>query len=103
MPDAQYFQKTGEHFVIPEHPGNYDATIANNAAYAVQARAEADHTIRINDIEMAETFALLIKNQIITAIEEDYLDDLNDPDEGFLHSTPIDLLLHIFDCHGLIT
>lgn len=103
MPDATYFQKTGAHFIIPAHPGTYDPAIANNATNAVRARAEADHEALVNDIETAENVALLIKNQIIAAVEETYIDELNDPDEGYLHSTPIDLMDHLFDRYGLIT
>mmetsp|Transcript_17344 Transcript_17344/g.36363 ORF Transcript_17344/g.36363 Transcript_17344/m.36363 type:complete len:88 (-) Transcript_17344:17-280(-) len=54
-------------------------------------------------METTEMVALLNKTQIIAAIEEAYLDKLNDFDEGFLHSTPIVLLVYLFDRHGLIT
>lgn len=103
MQDATDFQKTGAHFIIPAHPGIYNPAIANNATNAVRAGAKANHEALVNDIETAKNVTLLIKNQIIAAVDETYIYELNDPDEGFLHSTPINLMDHLFDQYGLIT
>lgn len=45
---------------------------------------------------------LTLKNQIAEAIEEAYLGELNNPDEGFLAVEPEDMLQHLFDCYGII-
>ena len=42
MPEEQYVQCTGNHFVMPDNPGIYDPNIAPNAGAITQARREAE-------------------------------------------------------------
>lgn len=103
MPDANYFQKTGHHFIIPADPGDYDLTIANNATNAIRGRMEAAHTATKLAFDTCAAVQLAIKNLLINAVELTYLDELNDDDHGFLLSTPENIIDHLMDRYGEIS
>mmetsp|Transcript_20381 Transcript_20381/g.42849 ORF Transcript_20381/g.42849 Transcript_20381/m.42849 type:complete len:80 (+) Transcript_20381:121-360(+) len=46
---------------------------------------------------------MTIKNEIIAAVKDAYLNKLNNPNVGFLASTLEDILDHLFNRYGLIT
>lgn len=103
MPDALYFQHTGAHYIEPNDPGPYDNLIPNNANATLQARREATHAAAKAAYDTAQATSLALKNQIINAIDNIYLSELNNPDQGFYLVTPTNLLQHLFDCFGHIS
>ena len=88
MPNPAYFLKTGHHFIVLGNPGDYDMTIPGNAAAAIRTRLEATHTAAKLTWDTHQVVLLAAKNQIIAAIEPDYLDEIQDNELGFLQQTP---------------
>lgn len=103
MPDATYFTKTGHHFVIPVDPGDYDLTIPNNATNAVRGRMESSHTAAKLAFDTCAAVQLSVKNQMINAVEDAYLDEIRDEDTGFQQPSPEDIIAHLMDRYGDIS
>ena len=76
--DARYLALTGKVFNTPNYPGVYNTNIAANAANAAWARAEAEHRALIQQYEVFKGVEKGLKNLIVEAVEEDYLEGLND-------------------------
>ena len=102
MPDPQYFQKTGHHFDSGLDPGEYDLTIPPNANQNLRNRREAQHTALKAAWDTTRAAQLALKNLIVQAVDDAYLAELYNPDEGDLTATPELMLTHLFDRYGNI-
>ena len=103
MPDAAYVIKTGHLFVIPADPGDYDTTIPGNAGTSNRARLEAVHASAKLTWDTCRAVQTAAKNQIIAAIDPDYLDEIHDDELGFLQQSPTMIINHLLKRYGQIS
>ncbi|KAL7453787.1 hypothetical protein ACHAWC_005423 [Mediolabrus comicus] len=87
--------RTGKVFTTPTYPGVYDINIAANAANAARARAEAEHRALIQQYEVFKGVEKGLKNLIVEAVEEDYLEGLKDDIVGYINVTPLQMIQHL--------
>ena len=98
-----YFTLAGVHFNVPQDPGPYDIRIPLRAAAGERARLEKEHDKRKQEYDLCLAVSNVLKNQIVDAIKGPYLRELRDRRFGYLNSTPLDMLDHLFDRYGNLT
>ena len=98
-----YFTLAGVNFVVPEDPGPYDINIPLRATAGERARLEKEHEKRKQEYDLCLAVSNVLKNQIVDAIKGPYLRELRDRRFGYLNSTPLDMLDHLFDRYGNLT
>ena len=95
LKDARYLAIAGVVFNRPNYPGVYDVNIAGNAANAVRARAEAEHRALIQQYEVFKGVEKRLKNLIVEAVDEDYLEGIKDDIVGYINVTPLEMIQHL--------
>ncbi len=84
-------------FVLPPNPGHYPA----GPIPAVQrAQREAEHKALIVQFQTCIGVSKGLKDQILTAVDEDYVLELRDEGIAYLNVTPFQMLTHLCDRWG---
>jgi hypothetical protein len=87
----------GTPFVMPPNPGHYPA----RPIPAVQcAQQEAEHKALIVQFQTSVGVAKGLKDLILTAVDEDFLLELQDEGIAYLHVMPFQMLMHLPGCWG---
>jgi hypothetical protein len=101
MPAGAYTIRAGQPFVEPAHPGPLPVHAAGDTNALITA------TNRIYDTSLADfnkyiTVREEVKQQILTAIDAIYLQDLEDDTFGFADVTVITMLSHLDTTYGTL-
>ncbi|KAL7478346.1 LOW QUALITY PROTEIN: hypothetical protein ACHAW6_006995, partial [Cyclotella cf. meneghiniana] len=98
--EAKYRTLIGDEtwtYLVPEKPGAFDTTITSAAGEILRRRKIAEHERKIEEYETFRGVMAGIKEQILYAVEEQYLRALKQPLLGYSRVTPLEMLSHLFD------
>ena len=104
LSDADYTQRNSKGVVFPTYnrPPIYDTTIAKDASFGDRAQKEAIHKARIEDWKTFDCAQREVRNFIISAVEDTWIRELQDPITGYSHQAPRGILEHLWaSCSGL--
>jgi len=82
-------------FAPPANPGISPAGLALNAAAGTRAREEALHKELIAQYEIHHGVEQALKDNIIEAVDEDFLLEIEDETLGFLNKMPSTMIAHL--------
>jgi hypothetical protein len=98
MEPTEYITMSGGiNFAAPLNPGFYPATLATNVATGTRAKAEAEHKKLINQHKTFKGVHLGTEDQILEAVENKYLIEIEHETLGFLNKTQRQMLEHLLD------
>jgi uncharacterized phage-associated protein len=102
MDDDAYTTRAGGPFVLPAHPG-----VSPNHAVGASAATIAETIRRFNQTLATRTLyyrvATELKSQILAAVDNTYLRELENVDFGFADVTPQAMLAHLKTTYGTLT
>jgi hypothetical protein len=102
MPDATYFARAGEAFIIPVHPGPQPVHAAGATGPQITA-TNRQYDQDLKDFEMHQAVAESIRKQMLEAIASTFYDVLADDIFGYADVTIVQLLTHISSEYGTLT
>eukprot|EP00957_Ditylum_brightwellii_P059996 4554710-Ditylum_brightwellii.AAC.1 len=104
MPVAQCTTRTGGVAYVdsPNHPGAYDATIANNAEQVILSHREAEHKQQVDNHMIKKTVENIIKIMLDEAFSRWLLAEIEDREIGLNTMSIHNTLDNTFDCRGQI-
>ena len=99
---ADYTQLTQAVWIEPINPGMRPVIPAASNRVAQenitsQWKNESENYKLVQDVREA------LKNQILSAFDDEYLEDLKDPDTGYANITPLQMLEHLYGDYGELT
>lgn len=100
--DAEYLALTGTSFILPVHPGNAP-NLPPNATGNQITEANRLYNAQLHELAVANVFRSAVKQQILEAIDHEYLAKIEDPDYGFADVTIPAMLAHLHKRYGKIT
>ena len=103
MEDATYQTLAGQPFTLPAHPG---ATVTHPQANPTAAQIAENNRIynaTLDELKLATDVVNALKNQLVTAVDSLFLDDLEDADFGFANVTIPAMLAHLQTMYGKLT
>ena len=102
MSNANYNALTGAVWIEPINPGMRPA-IPNGANRVAQENISSQWKNKFEAWKMTQDVREALKKQIIDAIDDEYLEDLKDPDTGYANVTPLQMLKHLYNEYGELT
>jgi hypothetical protein len=102
MAAAPYQIRAGALFIAPPHPGAQPVHIATATAAQITAANRA-YDQDMTDFNTCQTIKESIKQQILNAVDNIYLQDLEDDVFGYADVTIIEILQHLRTTYGLLT
>ena len=90
----------GATFEVPTHPGAYPSTVSATAE--ARAREEAEHKAKIREFEIYAGVNNAIKDLIIEAVDEEWLEEIEDDVLGFTNVTVQAMIKHLEDRGGTL-
>eukprot|EP00957_Ditylum_brightwellii_P185822 14147926-Ditylum_brightwellii.AAC.1 len=99
MPASQYTARTGGVAYVdsPNHPGAYDATIANNDGWVMLSRRDAEHKQRVDKHMIEKVIENIIKIMLDEALPHWLLAKIEDRETGLNTVSIHNILDHAFD------
>ncbi len=102
LSDNRYHQETGHHYVAPNHPG--PAPIIAQGTTALAERNErGTYMSQLRGFNQHSNVSNALKQNIVEAVDEIYLDGVKNTLTGFLNVTPYEMLQHLYRTKGKIT
>ena len=103
MPAAEYLTLAGAAFTLPVHPGDTPTINDPKATQYIIAEEVRVFKTTIAELTLAATLREELKKQILTAVDQLYLDALDDATFGFAQVSVYDMLTHLSTTYGTIT
>jgi hypothetical protein len=102
MPPATYLLRSGIPFVPPIHPGNAPIHVPNATGNQI-TEGNRQYKQDLYDFQTYSNLKTTLKQQLIAAVNEDFLRILEDPDFGFTDVLPLTMLEHLKTTYGTIS
>jgi hypothetical protein len=102
MPAAQYLLRSAVAFNPPVHPGDAPVHPANSTGNQIN-ETNRQYKQDLEDFQIFVNLRTTLKQQLINAIDIDFLRILEDPDFGFTDVTPLAMLEHLKTTYGTIS
>ena len=102
MPSAAYLTRAGVAFIAPTHPGNapvHHANATGNQINEINRQYKQD----LIDFQLYSNLQTTLKQQLLAAVNADFLRILEDTDFGFTDVLPSTMLTHLKDTYGQIS
>jgi len=102
MPATAYLTRAGVAFIPPIHPGNapiHGVNATGNQIIEVNRQYKQD----LHDFQLFSNVNTTLKQQLLAAIDVDFLRILEDTDFGFTDVLPSTMLTHLKDTYGQIS
>jgi hypothetical protein len=102
MPSAAYLTRAGVAFIAPTHPGNapvHHANATDNQINKINRQYKQD----LIDFQLYSNLQTTLKQQLLAAVDADFLRILEDADFGFTDVLPSTMLTHLKDTYGQIS
>ena len=87
------FSNDGAEFDIPAHPGHFPDTVSNVAV--TRDKQIAKHNAKIAEYEVCAGVVNSVKDKIIEAVDEEWLEEINDDVLGFQNQTVQEMIQHL--------
>ena len=101
-PPAEYILHNGIAFVAPTHPGLIP-THVQNATQAQINEAYRLHDINVKEFNIYHTVGETLKQQLLRAVDDEYLAILADDTMGYADVTCAEMLVHLFATYSSVT
>ena len=100
--DADYTALTGAVWIEPANPG-VRPIIPVGATRVFQENSTSQWKNEFEAWKMTQDVREALKKQILNAIDDEYLEDLKDPDTGYANVTPLQMIEHLYTEYGELT
>ena len=84
-------------YQVPEKLGAFDTTVQNTAGELLRTRRIAEQEEKIEEFEMFRDVMAGLKEQILFAVDEQYLQALKQLLVNYAGLPPLGMLMHLFD------
>jgi hypothetical protein len=101
LPNDTYNTVTGHNFVRPPNPGPH-AIIPPNATQAQIGAITRQFSQEFRAFQTMDRTDTALKQQILSAFDDDYTEELNHLHTGYTGVTAFELIRHLYDCYGLL-
>ena len=93
---------TGAVWIEPVNPG-MRPVIPIGSTRVAQENITSQWKIEFEAWKMTQDVREALKKQLINALDDEYLEDLKDPDTGYANVTPLQMIEHLYDEYGELT
>ena len=100
--DAKYLLRSGIAFIVPFNPGVHPI-VSPGATDAQIAHAKREHEESTREFRLFEAFDNALKNQLVNAIDDIYIKDIQERVTGFATRSARDILQYLYRTYGSVT
>ena len=102
MRPDMYLILNGSELNLPQHPG-YLPVILYGATEATRSELLRQHKVIKTTFYITKTYYDALKQQILSSLQNDYVERVSNANVGFVQTTALELLNHLYNSYGTIT